>query len=144
MFKISSKHLDAVLKASTISASPSSEIDTTKSPSQQSRNKSATRGAQSAPIEIPTTCPHNSVPIQAKTLSNKKASAPLTPRQDKALHSLGSTEAIKTCPHRHMQDKEMQGYRDVLLNVTECAIASYLSFLFVKGKWVNMDNIIKQ
>ena len=64
--------------------------------------------------------------IQAKTLSNKQASAPNTFRQDKALHSLGYPEA-KKCSHRHMQDKEMQGYKDVLLNVTECAIASYLS-----------------
>ena len=56
MFKILSKYLDVVLKASIISASLSSERDIIKSLSLQNKNISATRGAQLVPIGIPTTC----------------------------------------------------------------------------------------
>ena len=53
MFKISSKYLDVVSKASIMSACLSSERDIVKFLSYQNKNKSATTGAQLVPKAIP-------------------------------------------------------------------------------------------
>ena len=71
MFKILSIYLDVMLKASIISACLLLEKDIIKSLSQQNRNVSATRGAQSVPIGIPTACLYNLVTNRIKVLSSK-------------------------------------------------------------------------